>query len=260
MLEIEQKKFVHIRCLDTMARMPDNFVDMVITSPPYDKLRDYHGYKFEFRKIARELFRVIKEGGALVWVVADQIKDGDKTATSFKQTLYFKKIGFTFYDAMIWNKNAFSAIGTLKTRYAPVYEFMMVFAKGKMKTFNPIKDRPTKSIGKKTGGALRQKDGSMKRHKRIIMTSKYSQRYNIWMIGSDSRVRRHPAVFPLPLARDHIISWSNRGDLVYDPCMGSGTTAKACINTGRNFIGRELSEKYCKFANRRISGLRDLFN
>ena len=92
-------------CLNTMRAMPDGVIDLVITSPPYDDLRNYKGYSFDFESIAKELFRVVKEGGVVVWVVGDATVDGSETGTSFRQALFFKEVGFNLHDTMIYMKN-----------------------------------------------------------------------------------------------------------------------------------------------------------
>lgn len=226
-------KIYNENCLDTMSRMPDNFIDLTVTSPPYDNLRDYKGYSFDFEPIANELFRVTKQGGVVVWVVNDATVNGSETGTSFKQALYFKEIGFNLHDTMIWNKGSFTAVGTLVSRYAPVFEFMFVLSKGKPVSFNPIKDRKNKVTGK-IGGRIRQKDGTMKQMSTDGKDrAEYGQRFAIWDVPPcGGNLTGHPAPFPEQLANDHIISWSNDGDLIYDPFMGSGTTAKmAILNT-----------------------------
>lgn len=248
---MEINKIYNENCLDTMARMPDGFIDLTVTSPPYDNLRDYKGYSFDFEKIAKELFRVTKDGGIVVWVVGDATIKGSETGTSFKQALYFKEIGFNLHDTMIYLKPNFSAVGALKTRYAPVFEYMFILTKGSIKTFNPIKDRQCKTAGEAKSGTIRQKDGTTKRKSNEgWIQPKYGQRYNVWSISPQSN--GHPAPFPEKLANDHIISWSNEGDLVYDPFMGSGTTAKMAIINKRNWIGSEISEEYCEIAEKRI--------
>ena len=81
---------------------------------------------------------------------------------------------------------------------------------------------------------------------------KQRYRYNIWYFQNVNKYISHPATFPEHLANDHIISWSNAGDLVLDPFMGSGTTGVACVNTGRRFIGIELDQGYFEIAKTRI--------
>tara|TARA_R100001594_G_scaffold132499_1_gene172759 strand:+ start:26227 stop:26982 length:756 start_codon:yes stop_codon:yes gene_type:complete len=238
-------------CLDTMAKMPDNYIDLTVTSPPYDNLRTYNGYSFDFESIAKELFRVTKQGGVVVWVVADATIKGSETGTSFKQALYFKDIGFNLHDTMIWNKGVFTAVGALKTRYAQVFDYMFVFVKGKLKTFNPLKDRLNK---KQTGTFLKNKrlaDGTMGEVGKYGKRNKYGQRFNIWKLANTDR-SKHPAIFPEKLVKDHIISWTNESDLVYDCFMGSGTTAKMSLKNNRDFIGSEISKEYCEIAEERI--------
>ena len=250
---IETNKIYNENCLDTMARMQDNFLDLTVTSPPYDNLRTYNGYSFDFESIAKELYRVTKEGGVVVWVVGDATIKGSETGTSFRQALYFKEIGFNLHDTMIWNKGSFSAVGSLKSRYAPVFEYMFVLTKGKYKTFNPIKDRKNKWAGEKRGHVMfRQSDGSIKKTSGSEI-KEFGQRFNIWNLPpSKNRDIKHPAPFPEQLAKDHIISWSNENDLIYDPFMGSGTTAKMAILNNRNYIGSEISKEYCDIAEQRI--------
>lgn len=244
-------KVYNENCLDTMSRMPDEFIDLTVTSPPYDNLRTYNGYSFDFESIAKELYRVTKEGGVVVWIVGDATINGSETGTSFRQALYFKEIGFNLHDTMIWNKGGFTAIGALKTRYAQVFEYMFVFVKGKLKTFNPLKDRLNK---KQTGTFLKNKrlaDGTMGEVGKYGKRNKYGQRFNIWELANTDR-SKHPAIFPEKLVKDHITSWSNENDLVYDPFMGSGTTAKMSISNNRNWIGSEISSEYCDIIRERI--------
>jgi len=243
-------------CLKTMARMDDNFIDLVVTSPPYDNLRTYKGYTFHFKEVADSLFRVMKPGGVIVWIVNDATINGSETGTSFRQALYFKEIGFKLHDTMIWNKGAFTATGSLKVRYASVFDFMFILSLGKPKTFNPIKDRRNKHPGKPKAGTIRSADGSLRRMSNEgKIRGEYSQRYNVWeqsAVMDRCRQDNHPAPFPLQLAIDHIISWSNEGDLVYDPFLGSGTTCYAAKILGRKYLGSEISSEYFIMAKNRV--------
>lgn len=252
-------EIIHGDCIEVMQTFPDNYIDLTVTSPPYDNLRDYEGYTFDFQSIANELFRITKDGGVVVWIVGDATIKGSETGTSFEQALYFKNVcGFNLHDTMIWNKGGFSAVGSLKVRYAPVFEFMFIFIKGKIKTFNPIKDRKTKHGGKKINGTIRQSNGSIKSMSKIITINEYSQRFNIWEISPQRQSGKdaHPAPFSEQLAKDHIISWSNEGDLVLDPMCGSGTTCKQAMLLNRYFIGMDISEKYCNIARERIDNIK----
>ena len=248
-------------CLDTMAKMPDNYIDMTVTSPPYDNMRKYGGNTFsEFELIVKELYRVTKKGGVVVWVVGDQTIKGNETGTSFKHALYFKQIGFNLFDTMIYLKPPRGAVGNNKT-YWQTFEYMFVFSKDAPKTINLIKDRENKDERGGDTSTKRLYNGSLLKQKRAGY-SKYGRRTNAWeyLIGKGHSARdkiayEHPAIFPEKLAQDHIISWSNKKEIVYDPFMGSGTTAKMAILTKRNYIGSELSHEYCKIAQKRIKSL-----
>ncbi len=244
----------HGDCVDVMRTFPEGVIDLTVTSPPYDNLRTYKGYTFNFEEIAKELYRVTKDGGVVVWIVGDATIKGSETGTSFKQALFFKEIGFNLHDTMIWNKGGFSAVGALRVRYAPVFEYMFILSKGKPKTFNPIKDRENKWAGTPNHGTVRQADGSMKPVSNNNTIPKYGQRFNIWEV-SPHRHRgedKHPAMFPEQLAQDHILSWSNPGDIVLDPMCGSGTTCKMAKLNGRNYIGIDIAEEYVELARRRV--------
>ena len=260
-------KIYNESCIDTMQRLDDNTIDLVVTSPPYDNLRTYKDgvgdkWSFEvFKPIANELYRVTKDGGVIVWVVGDATVNGSETGSSFKQALYFKEIGFNLHDTMIYQKNNFS--NPSSNRYHQIFEYMFVFSKGKPKTFNPLIDRKNitaGSIGSWGKNTSRQRDGSMvERTKKIV--KEFGMRYNIWKYKTskngqeDSIAYKHPAIFPSELVQDHILSWSNVGDLVYDPFMGSGTTAKQALQLSRNYIGSEISLDYCKIIQQRLDAV-----
>tara|TARA_Y100000034_G_scaffold74318_1_gene89409 strand:- start:746 stop:1522 length:777 start_codon:yes stop_codon:yes gene_type:complete len=255
---MEVNKIYNENCLETMARMPDDFIDLTVTSPPYDNLRDYNGYSFDFESIAKELFRVTKEGGVVVWVVGDATIKGSETGTSFKQALFFKECGFNLHDTMIYRKNNPPPVGG-SNRYYQGFEYMFILAKGSPKTFNPItRDRRNKHNDKRTErvkGFTRDKQGNFTK-KRVSLVGKVKID-NVWeyIVGGVCGAKKgtqHPAIFPEQLANDHIISWSNENDLVYDPFMGSGTTAKMAIANNRNYIGSEISNEYCQIANNRL--------
>ena len=254
---MELNKIYNEDCLDTMAKMPDNFINLTVTSPPYDNLRQYNGYSFDFESIAKELFRVTKQGGVVVWIVGDETVKGSETGTSFKQALFFKEIGFNLHDTMIYQKS--NPIPIQHNRYQPCFEYMFILSKGKPNAFNPIMENTVTPSGKLTI-TQREKDGS-KNHGSGYGYKRNSKRYrhNVWKYNvgknqttKDSVAFEHPAIFPEQLANDHIISWSNEGDLVYDPFMGSGTVAKMCILNNRNWIGSEISSEYCEIIEERI--------
>jgi len=239
----EINKIYNECCLQTMSRMADNFVDLTVTSPPYDNLRAYDGFVFDWQATLKNLFRITKNGGVVVWIVGDGTEKGSETGTSFKQALYAMECGFNLHDTMIYEKSGFA--NPSSSRYHQIFEYMFVFSKGKPKTFNPIKDRENKYKGV-CGGEKSFRD-------------EYGKRFNIWRYSNggnntskDKKVFQHPAPFPEMLAKDNIITWSNLDELVYDPFMGSGTTAKMSILNRRNFIGSEVSQNYCDLAVERI--------
>ena len=236
-------------CFDTMARMEDNFIDLTVTSPPYDDLRTYNGYSFDFESIAKELYRVTKQGGVVVWNVNDATKNGSETLTSFRQVLYFKEIGFNV-ETMIWQKTGNGCLGSNKF-YGQNFEYMFILTKGIPKTTNLICDRENKvkSGSVKVNGGL---DKTGKGKDRIVERKPFGKRNNIWRFDTQKN-SEHPAPFPEQLANDHIISWSNEGDLVYDCFMGSGTTAKMAIINKRKWIGSEMSSEYCDIVHERLN-------
>lgn len=245
---------------DTLKTLQPLSIDFVLTSPPYDDLRDYEGFSFDFEAIASELFRVLKNGGVMVWIVGDSVVDGSESLSSFRQALHFKDIGFRIHDTMIYQKNNFS--NPSKTRYHQVFEYMFVLSKGTPKTFNPLMDRKNVYAGHTTFGenTTRKKDGNFTKQKKRVI-SEFGMRYNIWKgntSGQENMCKsiKHPATFPLWLARDHLHSWSNQNDIVLDPFCGSGTTGVACKELGRNFIGCEIESSYLDFAKERIKNTR----
>lgn len=254
MLEEYLNKIICGDCLEVMKKMPDNCIDLTITSPPYDNLRTYNGYTFDFKGIAKELFRITKDGGVVVWVVGDATIKGSETGTSFKQALYFKEIGFNLHDTMIYQKNSYPFPPC--NRYFGVFEYMFVFSKGSPKTTNLLR---VPCIGQKhKSSTSRQADGSIEPMK--YETGKENRiADNIWKLNvgygkssTDKISFEHPATFPEKLAEDHIISWSNEGDIILDPMCGSGTTLKMAQANNRNFIGIEISPEYCEIARRRL--------
>lgn len=242
-------------CLKTMAKMPDNFIDLVVTSPPYDDLRTYNGYSFDFEKIAKELLRVLKEGAILVWVIGDQSRDWNLTLTPERQAIRFQEIGFKAAGRFIYKKDSNMP---RQGWYGNQFELKYILLKGKRpKTVNLLTEK-SNHAGKIYGGGRRSKDGSYKPRPRKPV-NKVIARSNIWEYNTgfnkttkDKIAFNHPAIFPEALAQDHILSWSNEGELVYDPFMGSGTTAKMAILNNRKWLGSEISKEYCEIANKRL--------
>lgn len=263
-MKIEQylNKIIQAKSNEFLQQLPKNSIDLCITSPPYDNIRDYENYtvwNFDiFKTIANELFRITMEGGVVVWVVGDKTQKGSKSLTSFKQALYFQEIGFNMYDIIIYEKAGTEPPHT--NRYFNAFEYMFVLSKGKPKTVNLLCDKPNKWAGTSTRGNVtrREQDGSLTNKGRKIIKD-FSVRTNIWKYTNgygfstkDKIAYKHPAIFPEKLVEDHILSWSNEDDIVLDPFAGSGTTGKIAQNLNRKWILIETVPKYCEIAEKRI--------
>lgn len=253
-----KNNILHGNCIDVMAQFIPDSIDMAITSPPYDNLRSYKGYQFEVKPIAEALLRVIKPGGVVVWVVCDATINGTETGTSFKQALSFMDVGWNLHDTMIFQKtNPIPQI--YRKRYTNVFEYMFVFSKGAVATHNPIMI-DSLHAGLELNGTT-YKNYSRHEQKRKKMANPVKDKKlsgNIWeyVVGKkkeDQEAKGHPAPFPCQLARDHIISWSNEGDIVLDPMCGSGTVCRVAKELGRDFIGIDISQEYCALAKERVS-------
>lgn len=253
-------KIIHGDCVELMKSFNEKSIDLVVTSPPYDNLRNYNGYHFNFEGIAEGLFRVMKDGGVVVWVVGDATINGSETGTAFKQALYFKEVGFNLHDTMIFQKtNPIPQI--YRKRYNNVFEYMFVFSKGVVKTHNPIMVDCLHAGLKLNGTTYKNYSKDTQKRKKMAKPVKDKKiKGNIWeyVVGKnqeDQEAKGHPAPFPCQLAYDHIISWTNKKDVVLDPMCGSGTTCKMAKKLGRNFIGIDISKEYCDLATNRILSL-----
>jgi DNA modification methylase len=247
--------------VEALRGFPDMCIDLTVTSPPYDNLRKYNGYSFDFEGVAQELWRVTKVGGVVAWVVGDQTIDGDERGTPFSQALHFKSLGFKLHDTMIYAKTHCPTYDPRNKRYKQAFEYMFVFCKGHIATYNAIKDHPVIHAGKKLSGGRRERDGTTRANDSEKTFGEFQARLNVWTYHAgfmkstqDKAAYDHPAIFPEKLAEDHILSWSNEGDVVLDPFSGSGTTAKMALKNGRHYIGIDVSEEYCGIARRRIKG------
>ena len=249
---------------EVMRQMPSESIDLVVTSPPYDDLRTYGGYSWDFYGVAWNLKRLIRQGGVIVWVVADATVDGDETGTSMRQALHFKEIGLRLHDTMIYQRDGCRFPET--NRYYPVWEYMFVLSKGKPIAVNLLEDRKNKQHGDKIASSTqRERDGrlskvSCAKTNPSKTVKEFGVRFNTWVYScgngkstSDSYAFKHPATYPEKLARDHILSWSNEGDIVLDPFSGSGTTAKMARDNGRRYIGIEINKDYVGLSTKRLA-------
>jgi len=259
-------KLIQGDCLEVMKTLEPESIDLTVTSPPYDNIRAYNGNndlwgEHVWKGVIEELYRLTKSGGVVVWVVGDATIRGSETGTSFKQALWAMECGFNLHDTMIYQKNSLAFPDT--NRYYQCFEYMFVWSKGKPNTCNQIKDKKNKQANKTITGNYRDIDGSLKEmagSKKANRIKNKGVRWNIWKYNTgwkhsytEEWLRGHPAIFPEQLANDHIISWSNEGDLVFDPFMGSGTTGKMALQNNRDFIGIELDPKYFEIAKKQIA-------
>lgn len=255
-------KFINEDNYTLLKKLPKESIDLIVTSPPYDDLRDYENeVKWDFntfKKLARQIYRVMKKGGTVVWVVGDKTNKGNKSLTSFRQAIYFQEIGFNMFDVIIYEKSGSSP--PHPKRYFNTFEYMFVLSKGPIKTVNLLKDKPNKYAGVETYGEVtrREKDGSLtKKGKKTV--NEFGTRTNIWkyingkgFTSEELIAHEHPAIFPEKLAQDHIYSWSNEGDIVLDIFGGSGTTIKMAHLLKRRWIYIEKVAKYCEIAEKRF--------
>ena len=248
-------------CLELMKDIPDNSIDLTVTSPPYDDLRTYNNninqWSLEkFQEVAKELYRVTANGGTIVWIVNDATIKSSETGTSFKQALYFKEIGFNLHDTMIYQSDK---PPLSHNRYEQKFEYMFILSKGKPKTFNPIMEECKYAGSSKQARTFRQNGNELEETHNKGEVKKEKIKGNVWVYSTgynksskDKIAFKHPAVFPEKLAEDHIISWSNENDIVMDIFSGSGTTHKMCLLNNRQYIGFELAQEYIDIENERL--------
>ncbi len=262
MLEIN--RFYTGNNCDIIKEIDSNSTDLILESPPYDSARTYKGYTFDYKTLGKESYRILKDGGVMVWVVDNMVIKGSESLSAFKQAIYFvEECGFNLHDSMIYEKTGTPYPST--NRYYQNYEYMFILSKGKPKTVNLIKDKPNSNAGKPAHWGkmtYRQKDGTLKEMGENYITPEFGVRTNIWRyktgghnVTTDKIAYQHPAIFPEQLAHDHIISWTNPGELVIDCFSGSGTVAKMAKLSGRNFIGIDISQEYNDIAMERLSNL-----
>lgn len=245
-------------CVDVMKSFPDDAIDLCITSPPYDDLREYNGFRFDIDAVTPELYRIMKPGGVVVWIVGDGTKNRARTGTSFRHFISFMEIGFSAHDWMIYRKTGIRYPD--RSRYYNAFEFMGVFCKSYPKTINQIADRKNKTAGSKERYNYRKKDGTLINKNKIVETKANGVRTNVWDYSTSSTSNapdriafNHPAIMPLELAADHVVSWSKQGDTVLDICCGSGQVPIAAMIRDRRYIGIDCSIEYIELAKRRLS-------
>jgi len=254
-------EIIHGDCHLELLKIPSESIDMVLTSPPYDKLREYRGNNtIDVNIISTQLYRILKKGGVVVWIVGDQTINGSESLSSFRQAIQFKENGFNVHDTMIYKKHS---MPMTHRRYEQSFEYMFVFSKGKPKTFNPIKELCkysglVKNYKQNVGAAL-EVNHKLHNKDKTSAIKKDRIKGNVWeySVGfrnstNDVIAFNHPAIFPEKLVTDHILSWSNVDDIILDPFAGSGTTLKIARILNRKSIGIEINEDYIKLMKERL--------
>lgn len=253
-------------CVDGMRALPPASIPLTITSPPYDQTFEYGGHLWDHEKfmlVARELWRVAMQGGVVSWVVRDQIADGDQSASSFRQALFFKGLGFRLHNTIIIEKQIIRGIS--RVRYGVAPEFAFVFSKGRPRTINLIEDKENKFGGRHMRFSTRSRDGTKCKTAKALIRP-FGVRGNVWRYTTGSRVTAkedyaydHPALMPERLAHDLIVSWSRPGDLVLDPFGGAGTTAKMALLGHRRYLSMEAHRPYHDLAVRRMADAHETY-
>lgn len=252
-MELKNELLDVVHCMDNckgMMLLPDESIDLVVTSPPYDDLRTYGGHSWDFYGVAWNLARVLKPGGVIVWNVADQTKDGSETGTSMRQALHFQILGLNLHDTMVY---ASDKPPLTHNRYEQAWEYVFVLSKGKPKAWNPIKRGAIHAGKARSGSFIKAANEDYTPANSQKPTGSETLLNNIWWYATGNEKNGHPAPFPERMACDHIQSWSNKGDIILDPFMGSGTTAKAAQELGRHYIGFEINPEYVEICQRRTA-------
>jgi DNA modification methylase len=243
----------HRDCREVLPSLPK--VELVVTSPPYGTVRDYIKYEgVDTLAVLSEVTPKLNDGGVIMWNTADQVIDGSETGQSFREALHALSLGLRLHDTMIYCREGVNFPDA--NRYHPAFEYMFIFSKGAPHCFNGIKDRKNKWSGTTVHGTQRETDGRMTvPSQNGSLIPNVGLRLNWWIMkpASTEPTLDHPARMPLPMALAHIQTWSNGGELVLDPFMGSGTTLRAAKDLGRKAIGIEIEERYCEIAAKRCN-------
>ena len=239
------------------STMPADCVDLIVTSPPYDYMRDYHGYgAFDVEAIGAAALRVVKPGGVMVWIAGDKRAGGMRLKT-FEAALMLRDVGWHVQDVMIWHKSN-PMCGNFGKRYTPAHEIMLILSNGAVSTFHGL--RAAKVTHDKPRMKQNSRDRAGNKMPYVFRQAKSDDklRDNVWVLPKAHQrdlppTGDHPAVMPVHLAADHVLSWSNSGDVVFDPMAGSGVTLYAAAQNGRRWLGCDISAEYAEVARRRLA-------
>ncbi|MBY0522788.1 MAG: site-specific DNA-methyltransferase [Gemmataceae bacterium] len=250
-------QIVHCDCIEGIGALPDACIPLTVTSPPYDAMRDYGGTKFQFEPIATELARVTMPGGVIVWVVQDQIVDGFESGTSARQRLFFETVGMNVHGTVIMAMKGCRY--PRKQRYGQQFHYAFVLSKGKPRVVKVLQDKPNSAVGAVVANSRRFRNGDLTTTMKPKRIGPYGLRGNVWLIDAgngrttkDRFAYEHPALMPEGMAEDHILSWSQPGDLVFDPMCGAATTCKMALLNHRKYLGMEVHQPYWELACKRM--------
>lgn len=247
-----------MECVEGMEMLPDDCVDLVVTSPPYDAVRKYNGFAFDLHQTGAQIHRVLKDGGIAAMVIQDQTKDFGKSLTSFRTIIdWCDSFGFKLFECVIYRKNG-SEGAWWKHRFRVDHEYIPLFLKGDRPAYfdkQPLRV-PSKHGGKvMSGSGNRRTDGATNGtvRREINATKCRGTIWNYLMAGDKNPLKRkHPAVFPDAIPSDLIQCFCPPGGIVLDPFIGSGSTAVQALKHERHFIGFDISQEYCDLCNQRL--------
>jgi site-specific DNA-methyltransferase (adenine-specific) len=259
--DVELNKVYQQDCIVGMRKIPDGAIDLVVTSPPYDNLRDYNGYSVDLNETGKNIYRILKDGGVAVMVIQDQTKNFGKSLTSFRTIVdWCDNVGFKLFECVIYRKNGTEG-AWWKNRFRVDHEYMPIFLKGeKPQYFNKDSLKVKSKHGGKimTGFANRKTNGETgKSITKAINEMKC--RGTVWdylMAGDKDPVKRkHPAPFPDKIPFDFINCFCPPNGIVLDPFVGSGSTVVGAKKLNRSFIGFDISEEYCNLTRKRLDSV-----
>lgn len=248
-------------CIEAMRKMGNCSIDLIVTSPPYDEIRDYNGYTMNIHGVCYESYRLLKDGGMLCMVINDSTKEYGKSCTTYRVILdCVDNIGFKLFENVIYAKDGRPGAWWNK-RFRVDHEYILMFLKGKKPKYFDKEHLKVPAIhaGKMARGTQRLTNGNMVLIKDNIVKDKKC-RGTIWKYvtsksDGDKIKLKHPATFPDKLAEDLILCFSDEGDVILDPFCGSGTTIVMAKRNNRKYIGIEISKEYCEISQERLDSI-----
>ena len=259
--EIEgDARFINADCLEALKLLPDNSVDLIITSPPYadQRVSTYGGVKPEkyvewFLPISKELLRVLKPDGTFVLNIKEKVVNGERSTYVMELIIEMKKQGWLWTEEFIWyKKNCFP--GKWPNRFRDAWERLLQF--NKSKNFNMYQEEVMVPMGDWAKTRLKNLSETDKRRDNSKVGSGFGKNVSKWVdrdkayptnvlnLATETGNKSHSAVFPKSLPAWFIKLFTKPGDMVLDPFLGSGTTSMVAGELGRKSIGIEILPEY----------------